>query len=151
MLAFCPSGDIKGQGRDRPCKLTGGIQVVKFQELKLQELPSQVPLGHVHEYECVLSGLTRLASPGDVVTVDGVFYRSDWRKWLPRHGGRTFIFDNVPVLRALCCIKESYDESLLDTLSEEERQVGCRNHGSGDGRRIPLDDSPVDCARIFWT
>jgi DNA replication licensing factor MCM7 len=58
------------------------------------------------------------------------------------------IFDNVEA-QMLSCIKVN-DESLLDTLSEEERQVGCRNHGSGEVK-IPLDDSLVDCARIFCT
>jgi hypothetical protein len=51
-------------------------------------------MGRAAECECVLSGLTRLASPGDVVTVDGVFYRSDWRKWF-RAMVAGLIFDNV--------------------------------------------------------
>eukprot|EP00980_Cylindrotheca_fusiformis_P016394 scaffold4887_cov118-Cylindrotheca_fusiformis.AAC.4 len=54
---------------------TRGSKFVKFQELKLQELPSQVPMGHVPRSLTVhcKGELTRLANPGDVLTVDGVF------------------------------------------------------------------------------
>lgn len=54
---------------------TRGSKFVKYQELKLQELPNQVPMGHVPRSMPVLcrGELTRQATPGDVVTVDGVF------------------------------------------------------------------------------
>lgn len=54
---------------------TRGSKFTKFQELKLQELPSQVPMGHIPRSLSVFcrGELTRLASPGDVVTVDGIF------------------------------------------------------------------------------
>ena len=54
---------------------TRGSKFTKFQELKLQELPSQVPMGHIPRSLSVYckGELTRLANPGDVVTVDGIF------------------------------------------------------------------------------
>ena len=54
---------------------TRGSKFTKFQEIKLQELPSQVPMGHIPRSLSVYckGELTRLASPGDVVTVDGIF------------------------------------------------------------------------------
>ena len=57
---------------------TRGSKFVKFQELKLQEIPSQVPIGHIPR--CmpvhVHGELTRSAMPGDIVTIDGVFLPS---------------------------------------------------------------------------
>ena len=57
---------------------TRGSKFVKFQELKLQEIPSQVPIGHIPR--CmpvhVHGELTRTAMPGDVVTIDGIFLPS---------------------------------------------------------------------------
>lgn len=57
---------------------TRGSKFVKFQELKLQEIPSQVPIGHIPR--CmpvhVHGNLTRSAMPGDVVTIDGIFLPS---------------------------------------------------------------------------
>lgn len=54
---------------------TRGSKFVKYQELKLQELPQQVPMGHVPRSMSVYCNgeLTRLAQPGNVVTVDGIF------------------------------------------------------------------------------
>lgn len=54
---------------------TRGSKFVKYQELKLQELPNQVPMGHVPRSMPVLcrGELTRQATPGDIVTIDGVF------------------------------------------------------------------------------
>eukprot|EP00536_Pseudo-nitzschia_multiseries_P011635 jgi/Psemu1/243980/estExt_Genewise1.C_4070009 len=54
---------------------TRGSKFTKFQELKLQELPSQVPMGHVPRSLGVYcrGELTRMAAPGDVVTLDGIF------------------------------------------------------------------------------
>ena len=54
---------------------TRGSKFVKFQEIKLQELPSQVPMGHVPRSLSVhcRGELTRLAAPGDVITIDGIY------------------------------------------------------------------------------
>lgn len=54
---------------------TRGSKFTKFQELKVQELASQVPTGHVPRSMTVHchGELTRQASPGDVVIVDGIF------------------------------------------------------------------------------
>jgi DNA replicative helicase MCM subunit Mcm2 (Cdc46/Mcm family) len=74
----CPSAEC-GQRNRRPTQSvhlqTRGSKFVKFQELKLQELPNQVPMGHVPRSMSVLcrGELTRQATPGDIVTVDGVF------------------------------------------------------------------------------
>jgi len=54
---------------------TRGSKFTKYQELKLQELPNQVPVGHIPRSVSihVKGEMTRRCSPGDVVTVTGIF------------------------------------------------------------------------------
>jgi DNA replication licensing factor MCM7 len=103
---------------------TRGSKFTKFQELKLQELPSQVPMGHVPRSLSVIcrGELTRLANPGDVTTVDGIFLP---QKVNDGHGARgrqaglmtTLFLDAQNIM----VHKKSYeDTSIRDSLSEEE-------------------------------
>ncbi|KAL7567440.1 hypothetical protein ACA910_021400 [Epithemia clementina (nom. ined.)] len=72
----CPSAVCQQRGGSSSLQLqTRGSKFTKFQELKLQELPSQVPMGHVPRSLTVhcRGELTRCAAPGDVVTMDGIF------------------------------------------------------------------------------
>jgi DNA replication licensing factor MCM7 len=101
---------------------TRGSKFVKFQELKLQELPNQVPMGHIPRSMSVYcrGELTRMANPGDIATVDGIFLpqrvaESGFRAM--KAGLMTTIFLEA---QHLVVHKRSYDESLLDSLSEEE-------------------------------
>ena len=123
----CPSEECQ-QGRARRETLllqTRGSKFVKFQELKLQELPSQVPMGHVPRSMSVYcrGELTRLANPGDVVTMDGIFLPqrvSESGSYRARRGAgliTTLFLEAQHIL----VHKKSYEESLMDTLSEEER------------------------------
>jgi DNA replication licensing factor MCM7 len=54
---------------------TRGSKFVRFQELKLQELPAQVPVGHVPRMMSAHThgDNTRKASPGDIVSITGIF------------------------------------------------------------------------------
>lgn len=54
---------------DRGCKF------IKYQELRVQELPDQVPVGHIPRSMTVKcrGELTRQCGPGDIVTISGVF------------------------------------------------------------------------------
>jgi len=74
---FCPTEQCRQSSKNAETLhlQTRGSKFTKFQELKLQELPSQVPMGHVPRSMTVhcRGELTRVATPGDVVTIDGVF------------------------------------------------------------------------------
>jgi len=75
-LDRCPSGPCKQQpGGARLHLQTRGSKFIKFQELKLQEMPDQVPIGHIPRSMNVhVSGsCTRQCSPGDSVDIAGVF------------------------------------------------------------------------------
>jgi DNA replication licensing factor MCM7 len=107
----------------RPLHLqTRGSKFVKFQELKLQETPSQVPMGHVPRSMSVYcrGELTRTCSPGDTVTIDGVFLpqrlaESGYRALKAGLIATTFLEAQNIVVH-----KMSYDESMMDALTEQE-------------------------------
>jgi DNA replication licensing factor MCM7 len=52
-----------------------GSRFIKYQELRIQELPDQVPTGHIPRSMTIhCSGeTTRQCGPGDIVTIHGVF------------------------------------------------------------------------------
>ncbi|CAM9310198.1 unnamed protein product [Phaeothamnion confervicola] len=54
---------------------TRGSRFMRYQELRIQELPDQVPIGHIPRTMTVhcQGSLTRECTPGDVVTVSGIF------------------------------------------------------------------------------
>eukprot|EP00956_Cyclotella_meneghiniana_P005384 scaffold6788_cov71-Cyclotella_meneghiniana.AAC.6 len=94
------------------------------QELRCQELPNQVPMGHVPRSMSVhcRGELTRLATPGDVVTIDGVFLpqrvaESGYRAMKAGLVSTSFLEAQNIVIH-----KKSYEEDSSDYMSEEERQ-----------------------------
>jgi len=121
----CPSQDCqqrRGGGVDTLHLQTRGSKFVKFQELKLQELPNQVPMGHVPRSMGVYcrGELTRMTSPGDIVTIDGIFLprriaESGFRAMKAGLISTTYLEAQHIVVH-----KKSYDESMVDSLSEEE-------------------------------
>eukprot|EP00842_Homolaphlyctis_polyrhiza_P001607 jgi/Hompol1/2447/HPOL_001523-RA len=66
----CKSNNVKGalHMQTRACKF------LKFQEVKLQELTDQVPIGHIPRYMTVYltEDQTRTVSPGEMVFISGV-------------------------------------------------------------------------------
>jgi DNA replication licensing factor MCM7 len=118
---------------------TRGSKFVKFQEVKLQELPSQVPMGHVPRSLSVYcrGELTRMCSPGDVITVDGVFLpqRAEGGYRGLRAGLMATLFVEA---QHLDVHKKSFDESLLDTLSEQDSE-----RLDKDIQKIATSDDPI--------
>ena len=122
---FLPTRVCPQCGSDALHLQTRGSRFCKFQELKLQELPNQVPMGHVPRSMTIhCSGeLTRLASPGDVVTIDGIFLPQKmggdggWGR-SNRSGLITMTFVDA---QNVVVHKKSFDES--SALSQEEAAV----------------------------
>eukprot|EP00977_Amphora_coffeiformis_P012751 scaffold3226_cov160-Amphora_coffeaeformis.AAC.12 len=72
----CPSPVCQNAGHKETLQLqTRTSKFIKFQEVKLQELPNQVPMGHVPRSLTVFcrGEWTRQVTAGDVVTMDGIF------------------------------------------------------------------------------
>lgn len=121
---------------------TRGSKFTKFQELKLQELPSQVPMGHVPRSLSVFcrGELTRLANPGDVTTVDGIFLP---QKVNDGHGARGRMAGLMTTLfldaQNIMVHKKSYeDTSIRDSLSEEEAAKL-----EADLQRVATSEDPI--------
>jgi len=122
---LCPSEECRRATKsgDTLHLQTRGSKFVKFQEIKLQELPNQVPMGHIPRSMSVhcRGELTRLATPGDVVTIDGVFLpqrvaESGYRAMKAGLVATTFLeAQNILVM------KKSYDDSGNSHLSAEEQ------------------------------
>lgn len=91
-LTACPSpvcakNDVKG-------KLTlqaRGSKFVRYQSVRLQELHTEVPVGHIPRSTTirVYGTLTRTMKPGDLVTVSGVFLVSPYRGFRAIKAGLT--------------------------------------------------------------
>lgn len=142
----CPNPDCGSM--DSLHLQTRGSKFVKFQELKLQELPKQVPMGHIpRSLPLICRGsLTRTACPGDVVTVDGVF--------LPMRiaeGGYRAMKAGLISTTYLECMnvtvhKKSFDESSSDKKNDEENEDLVLNTDSELERElmhIATGDDPV--------
>jgi len=75
-LFECPSDECKmNNAKGRLMMQTRGSKFEKFQELRLQEVSDEVPVGHTPRQLAVhLRGEnTRTATPGDEVTITGIF------------------------------------------------------------------------------
>lgn len=75
-LTVCPSPVCKQNGTvGKLTQQTRGSKLIKYQEMRIQELPGEVPVGHIPRSITVkLAGeLTRLVTPGHIVTVSGIF------------------------------------------------------------------------------
>jgi DNA replication licensing factor MCM7 len=119
---FCPSNACSKRKSESLYLQTRGSKFVKFQELKLQELPNQVPMGHIPRSMSVYcrGELTRVAFPGDVITVDGVFLPQRLAEggFIAMKAG--LITTTYVEAQNIVVHKKSYDESMMDSLSEDE-------------------------------
>lgn len=75
-LTQCPSQRCRQNNQHgRLFMQSRGCKFVKFQSAKMQELPNQVPIGHIPRTMTVhIQGdLARSVLPGDVITMSGIF------------------------------------------------------------------------------
>lgn len=122
---ICPSDICRQQNAKDSLHLqTRGSKFEKFQELKLQELPHQVPMGHVPRSMSVhcRGEMTRQATPGDVVTIDGIFLPQ--RVAESGYGAMKAGLISTTFLEAqnIVVSKKSYDDTTMtDSLSQEAK------------------------------
>ena len=124
-MRICPSAVCRRQGsvKDTMHLQTRGSKFEKFQDLKIQELPSQVPMGHVPRSMSVhcRGEMTRLATPGDVVTIDGIFLPQRIAEAGYRALKAGLISTTFLEAQNIVVHKKSYDDSIVDSLSEEAK------------------------------
>ncbi|GMH54888.1 hypothetical protein TL16_g01775 [Triparma laevis f. inornata] len=93
-IRMCPSPVCSNQGASGEGTVhtqTRGSKFTKYQEVKLQELPNQVPIGHIPRSMNVhvLGELTRTTSPGDIVKISGVFLPTKFEGYKALKAGLT--------------------------------------------------------------
>ena len=72
----CPSQECQANNTSGKLYMqTRGSKFVRYQEIKIQELPNQVPVGHIPRSMTVIArgDLTRKVNAGEVTTISGVF------------------------------------------------------------------------------
>ena len=72
----CPSAAcVANKKKGRLFLQTRGSHFVKYQEIKVQELPEQVPVGHIPRTLTLIARgeMTRKLGPGDIADVAGIF------------------------------------------------------------------------------
>ncbi|NXV81222.1 MCM7 factor, partial [Atlantisia rogersi] len=123
-LLMCPSRECQtNRSGGRLYLQTRGSKFIRFQELKMQEHTDQVPVGHLPRSITVAvhGENTRLAQPGDHVSVTGVFLpllKTGFRQMVQGLLSETY-------LEAHCIVKmNKSEEDEAGELSEEElRQI----------------------------
>uniref|UniRef100_A0A8C4J139 DNA replication licensing factor MCM7 n=1 Tax=Dromaius novaehollandiae TaxID=8790 RepID=A0A8C4J139_DRONO len=125
-LIMCPSRECQtNRSGGRLYLQSRGSKFVKFQELKMQEHTDQVPVGHLpRSLSVAVHGEnTRLAQPGDHVSVTGVFLpllKSGFRQMAQGLLSETYLEAH----RIVKMNKSEEDEAGAGELTEEElRQI----------------------------
>jgi len=119
-LQVCPSDVCKrGQSHGQLYPQTRGSKFAKYQDLRLQELPGEVPVGSIPRSMTVsLRGeLTRNAIPGDIVTLTGVFLVRRKTGFRAMRAGLTA--DTYLEIMDLKSHKKSYSDVQLSEEDEE--------------------------------
>uniref|UniRef100_A0A6I8R0S9 DNA replication licensing factor MCM7 n=1 Tax=Xenopus tropicalis TaxID=8364 RepID=A0A6I8R0S9_XENTR len=125
-LIMCPSRECQtNRSGGRLYLQTRGSKFIKFQELKIQEHSDQVPVGNIPRCMSVYvrGENTRLAQPGDHVSITGVFLpmlRTGFRQVVQGLLSETYLESH----RLVKMNKTEDDELGTEELSEEElRQI----------------------------
>jgi DNA replication licensing factor MCM7 len=110
-MRFCLAPGCTGTAAEETLyPQTRGSKFTKFQEIKLQELPNQVPIGHIPRSMNVhcKGDLTRICSPGDTVTIAGVFLPIKFEGFKALKAGLTA--DTYLDAQVITVHKKSYDD-----------------------------------------
>ncbi|RIB25704.1 MCM2/3/5 family-domain-containing protein [Gigaspora rosea] len=112
----CKTNNVKGKlyMQTRSCKF------VPFQEVKMQELTEQVPIGHIPRAMTILlyGPMTRSISPGDVVNVSGIFQATPHSGY---KGGNTLLTDVYLEGQYVHQLKKQYDK--MEKIPEIQEKV----------------------------
>ena len=95
--------------KNRGCKFT------RFQDGKLQEMPEEVPVGHIPRSITLhfRGDMTRCALPGDRVTITGVFLPTPYTGFRAMRAGFSFYFP--PPISLLLLMKKKKIGLIADT------------------------------------
>ncbi|CCH44358.1 DNA replication licensing factor [Wickerhamomyces ciferrii] len=140
-LAECTSEQcVNNQSRGKLFMSTRASKFSPFQDVKIQELASQVPVGHIPRTLNVhVNGdLVRSMDPGDVVDIAGIFLPAPYTGFRALRAG--LLTETYLEAQAIRQHKKKYDHSVLD--EETERQLNSINQSDGFYNRLAQSIAP---------
>jgi DNA replication licensing factor MCM7 len=114
-LAECPSQDCKqNQSKGQLHQSTRASKFQPFQEVKIQEMAEQVPVGHIPRMLTVLchGALVRRINPGDVVDIAGIFLPTPYTGFKAIRAG--LLTDTYLEAQHVTQHKKAYEEMAID-------------------------------------
>jgi DNA replication licensing factor MCM7 len=127
-LSECPSPECKAnETKGELYHQTRGSKFIPYQEIRLQELPREVPVGHIPRsvtLKC-FGKLTRLCTPGHMITVDGIFLPAPYQGFRAIKAGLTT--ETYVAVTRLESNKKGYDEFKMSAEEEEEIEEASRS------------------------
>ncbi|RKF55819.1 DNA replication licensing factor mcm7 [Golovinomyces cichoracearum] len=114
-LTECPSQDCqKNQTRGQLHHSTRASKFQPFQEIKIQEMAEQVPVGHIPRILTVLAhgALVRKISPGDVVDISGIFLPTPYTGFKAIRAG--LLTDTYLEAQFVTQHKKAYEDLAMD-------------------------------------
>lgn len=128
-LSECPSEDCKtNQSKGQLHHSTRASKFQPFQEVKIQEMAEQVPVGHIPRMLTVLchGALVRRINPGDVVDIAGIFLPTPYTGFKAIRAG--LLTDTYLEAQHVTQHKKAYNELEIDAKMskriEQYRQSG---------------------------
>jgi DNA replication licensing factor MCM7 len=114
-LQLCPSPACKkNETKGRLTSQVRGSKFVRFQSVRLQEMHTEVPVGHIPRTTTVrvFGDLTRIMRPGDLVTVSGIFLVAPYHGFRAVRAGLTT--DTFIEAMHIVPSKKSYDKTAAE-------------------------------------
>jgi DNA replication licensing factor MCM7 len=116
-LTLCPSKDCQeNQAKGQLYPSSRASKFLPFQEVKIQELAEQVPIGQIPRTLTILcyGSLVRQISPGDVVDVGGIFLPTPYTGFQAMRAG--LLTDTYIEAHHITQHKKAYEDMEIDPL-----------------------------------
>jgi DNA replication licensing factor MCM7 len=129
-LVDCPSKECKdNDARGQLFPSTRASKFLPFQEIKVQELAEQVPVGHIPRSLTVQAHgeLVRTITPGDIVDMAGIFLPTPYTGFKALKAG--LLTDTYLELQHVEQHKKQYDNDITLDAKTRQRFLELREHG----------------------
>lgn len=114
-LSECPSEECKKNNSKGQLFLsTRASKFIPFQEIKIQEMAEQVPVGHIPRFLTIncQGALTRQVNPGDVIDVAGIFLPTPYTGFRAIKAG--LLTDTYLEAQYITQHKKAYENLVMD-------------------------------------
>ncbi|KAI0404833.1 DNA replication licensing factor mcm7 [Xylaria palmicola] len=114
-LTSCPSAECKAnQSKGQLFQSSRASKFLSFQEVKIQEMAEQVPIGQIPRTLTVMcyGSAVRKVNPGDVVDISGIFLPTPYTGFKAMRAG--LLTDTYVEAHHIVQHKKAYDEMVID-------------------------------------